>query len=494
MSGKLRWNGALFTQEISEAAGISNNQFLTNMSHEIRTPIIGILGSLDLLEASELNQQQAANISIIRECGEQLLQIADNFLELSKSKSEQIAIDLEPCNLQELCSSSVKRVEVLLRRKGLEFELYIDSLLPAKVMLDKSRVQQLIFNLLDNAIKFTPKGKVELRAKIHPADSSRLLFSISDTGIGIAPSLLNTVFEPFTQLDNSNTRQYGGTGLGLYICRNLAKLMGGEMQLESRLAIGTKASFSLPLIEAEEKLIEAPLELESKNRDDSLLVFNPTRVLLVEDNPLNQRIVGQMLHNYGFDVIMAANGLEALNILQKSPISIILMDMQMPVMDGYETTQHIRQHRKWKEIPIIAITAHSLPGDREKCLACGCSSYIAKPFKASELVQLIKEYIKQDIRESASIQHLIADLLPEFLVMLDEMIDDLETAIKNCDIDNIQATSHDIKGTAGMYGFMKLSQLAADIEQASRSKSLVEIKRVFAGLCQEVEKVKVQVS
>jgi CheY-like chemotaxis protein len=497
MSGRIWWAESSIVQGNGNPADMVKSQFLANMSHEIRTPIIGILGSLDLLEQSDLNHQQAANISVIRECGEQLLQLIDNILDVSKIESDLVAPNLEPCNLGELIMATVDRVDALLKRKGLESKLNIDSRIPAMIMLDRTKLQQVMLNLLYNSIKYTPEGRVELKAKIHPGNSSRLLFSISDTGIGIPSGFLEKVFEPFTQADNSNSRQYGGAGLGLFICKKLLEIMEGEISLNSMPGVGTTVSFSIPLIEVDETEIEAPHELDREqlgNRDDSLLDFIPIRVLLVEDNPLNQKIVGQMLYNYGFEVIMAPNGLEALKILQDKPVNIVLMDMQMPVMDGYEATQFIRQHSKWRDIPIIAITAHSLPGDREKCLACGCTSYIAKPFKAHELVQLMKEYIKRDLKESVSSQRLIAELLPGFLILLDEMIDDLEAAINSRNIDKIQAISHDIKGTAGMYGFMDFSKLAAAIEQASRIKDLTKVKQIFSELYQEVEKVKIQVS
>ncbi|MDD2510105.1 MAG: ATP-binding protein [Syntrophomonas sp.] len=497
MSGRVRRTESSIIQENANFANMAKSQFLSNMSHEIRTPIIGILGSLDLLEQSDLSQQQAANISIIRECGEQLLQIIDNILDVSKIEVGLVTPNLEPCNLHELTLATIERVDTLLKRKGLGFKLNIDSQIPAKLMLDKSKLQQIMLNLLNNSMKFTLEGSIELRAGIHPEDSSRLLFSITDTGIGIPQSFLERLYDPFTQADSSNSRQYGGTGLGLFICKKLLGLMGGEINVSSMPGSGTTFFFSIPLMEADEVELQSQDEFrpeERESREDSLLDFTPIQVLLVEDNPLNQKIVGQMLHNYGFEVIMASNGLEGLRILQDSQVKIILMDMQMPIMDGYEATQFIRQDSKWREIPIIAMTAHSLPGDREKCLACGCTSYISKPFKGNDLVQLMKGYIKRDFKESTSPQHLIAELMPEFITLLDEMIGDLDIAVKNRNIDNIQAISHDIKGTAGMYGFMKVSQLATAIEQASRIKDMQRIKQICSELYQQVEKIKIQVS
>ncbi len=498
MSGDI-WHLDLssLVQEDDYPIDMDKKQLLANMSHEMRTPIIGIMGSLDWLEQSDLNQQQLSNISTIRECSEELLQIIDNILDVSKINAELPSVNLELCHLTDLIVTTVSRVENSFNRKGLDFRLMVDSELPTAIMLDKIKLQKILLNLLYNSIKFTPEGVIELIAKVQPSDPSRLLISIRDTGVAMPVGFLKEAFRPFAQADSSDSRRYRGTGLGLYICKKLVEIMEGEINISSQNGVGTIVHVSLPLKESEEhiaKVQNSPGKEPDNHSDLGALAFTPFQVLLVEDNPLNQRIIGQMLYDHGFEVTMAANGLDALNILQDKQISIVLMDMQMPIMDGYKTSRLIREQNSWKDIPIIAMTAHSLPGDREKCLASGCSSYIAKPFNATELLKVMKEYIRPGFKRISSSQQLINDLLPEFLALLDEMLESLEIAISNRDIADIQSISHDIKGTAGMYGFMEFSRLAKDIELASRIKDLPGIKRIFSELYGEVTKVKIQVS
>lgn len=468
----------------ADLANLSKNQFLTNMTHELRTPMIGILGSSDLLSNTDLNFDQHQHLNTIKECGEQLLNLINDILDLSKIDLGADTLKLNPVNLPQVIRKTVAVLDSNLKVKNLNLDLYIDPAFPPLVCVDELKLRQVITNLLINAIKFTPSGLIDVKAIMETnLQGDFLLFSVQDTGVGIPADKLNSIFNCFTQADSSSCREFGGIGMGLYICERLIGLMDGEIWVNSVENQGTTFAFRIPVntYAGEEKAGNTIYPMDS---DDNLHnFFLPIRILVVEDNELNQKLIVQMLFSYGFEVECVNNGLECLNILQQSNFDLILMDMQMPIMDGYEATGFIRANQLWQHIPIIAITANALSSDREKCLACGCNSYLAKPFKSAELVQEIKnqlntEFVQRPSEASISNQ-LIEDLIPEFMELLKEMLDELQEAITRHDLKNIQYISHSIKGTAGMYGFLQISEIAALIEQASQNQQHHKISQLF---------------
>jgi signal transduction histidine kinase/CheY-like chemotaxis protein len=463
----------------AEYANASKSHFLANTTHELRTPMIGILGSVDLLEHSDLSREQLDNLNTIKECGERLLNIINDILDVSNIETGLLELNPSPSNLYEVFQKTTAIIEADLYSKGLILELDIDKNLPHTVIIDSIKLRQVITNLLYNAVKFTLQGGIKVTASLETTDIERnwLLVSVADTGIGIPEDKLERIFNCFTQVDSSTSRSFGGTGLGLYISKKLVDLMQGEIWVQSQEGEGTTVGFKIPLeihLNVEHEIILAN-NTAIAAVDELSIEFTPITVLLVEDNELNQKLVAQMLINYGFDVITANNGLECLNLLQRKHIDIVLMDMQMPIMDGYEATRIIRANRTWNELPVIAITANSMSNDRDKCLACGCSSYLAKPFKSEALVREIRAYLKNRFIKGKNTdslsQQLIADLLPEFVEMLDEMLNDLKEAIDMKNLEGIKNISHSLKGTAGMYGFIQISELAAYIEKATVDKN-----------------------
>jgi len=477
------------TREQAEAANMAKSQFLANMSHEIRTPMIGILGTVDLLDQDILNPTQIKKLATIRECGEQLLGIINQILDVSKIEIGTITMRPEICDLPDLISRTINTVKPLIRDKGLQIKTHIHPELPDHIMIDVVHFRQILLNLLHNAVKFTVSGEILVNVAIEMGTSRpELMVSVVDTGIGIPLEKAEKIFEPFTQVDDSASREFGGTGLGLYICRNLLNMMGGTIGYQPGDQGGSVFSFCLPIelpaagetdAQAEVACMEAPVLAE-------LLDFKPVHVLVVEDNELNRKIVSQMLQNYGFEVSISENGLECLRLIQEIAFDLVLMDMQMPVMDGYETTAVIRQEFDHQELPIIAMTAHAMAGDREKCLACGCTSYLPKPFKAEKLIEEVVQHLGKGIsprkRPLYPSQQLINDLIPELIHMLKDMIDDLLVAIEFRNLEMIQSISHDIKGTAGMYGFMEISQVASEIELAAREKSSRQLNMLYQQL------------
>jgi K+-sensing histidine kinase KdpD len=489
------------SRQQAQEANMAKNQFLANISHEIRTPMIGILGAVDLLEESNLSHIQQENVRIIRSCGEQLLGLINDILDTSKIELDLMELHPTPCDLLSLFSRLLNNIEPLLNEKGLKIKLNISPNMPVQVLVDETKLQQILTNLFHNAIKFTNRGYIRFTAFLEQVDKvSWLSIAICDTGIGIPDYEVENIFNPFTQVDNSNSRQYGGIGLGLYLCKKLVDLMQGKIQLSSQTGLGTNFLIKIPVDIVSS--LESNYKVSDQYPDDCymdnlLLDFNPTKVLLVEDNELNQKIVYQMLIKYGFEVSLANNGLDCLRIMQKTSYDIILMDMQMPVMDGYEATRMIRQYEDYKNIPIIAMTAYAMAGDREKCLANGCTSYIAKPFKAEQLAREIRQVLgtKNTIKNirNPEFKSFINDLLPEFMPQLAEMIEELKLAVEKHDLSLVKSISHDIKGTAGMYGFTKISNTAAHIEDTARNNTLIEVKSELDKLLELFKQASIQV-
>ncbi len=471
----------------AEAANMAKNQFLTNISHELRTPLIGILGAVELLERSAMDGFETDNIKIISDCGEQLLEIINKILDVSRMGLGTAACQPGECNLRNILNQTLSSVYPAIYEKGLNIEVHIDHSLPDYVAVDHAKLQQILLNILYNAVKFTQQGGINL--KLHytksPA-SSWITISISDTGIGIPEDQLSKIFSPFSQVDNTSSREYQGIGLGLYLCKELVDLMNGELWIESEPNQGSTFYIKFPV----EDIIDQPLpDSEEKTRthdpiNDLLLGFTPVKILVVDDNELTRKIVCQTLHNYGFQTGSAGNGLEGFDMLQKSHYDLVLMDMQMPLRDGYDTTLLIRSHDQFSSLPIIAMTANSANDAREKCLSCGCNAYIAKPFKADELIYEINKCIKDtpDNSDCAAKNDLIAELIPEFLDSLCESIHELDEAVKNNNIQEVKSISHDIKGSAGLYGFHEISHTAARIEQAAGENEPHTITNSFSQL------------
>ncbi|HEX3011640.1 MAG TPA: PAS domain S-box protein [Syntrophomonadaceae bacterium] len=489
-------------RENAETANMAKSQFLANMSHEIRTPMIGILGSVDLL-AEALGGHQAGYLATIRECGEQLLDIINQILDVSKIELGVLEINPEIVDLNDILTRTASIIEPALKDKGLELKL---KLAPDTgfIMVDPLKLRQILLNLLYNAVKFTNEGIITLQADVNPNSEGDtcLTISVTDTGIGVPADQIDSIFAPFTQVDSSYSREHGGTGLGLYLCKKMVDLMKGNIWVSSADGKGTCFSFSVPVtivtpVKDDAESERSNFDSNTVLKDDLLLDFTPVSILVVEDNELNQKIVTKMLLNYGFEAVNVANGLECLNILQHNIFDVILMDMQMPVMDGYEAARSIRKNPAWKGIPIIAMTAHAMNGDREKCLAYGCSSYIAKPFKAEELAAEIKKYLNPSIlknKKPGLTNQLINELLPEFMDILEDMINDLTDAVNKMDLPAIKSISHDIKGTAGMYGFKDISETAGIIENLARENKHQRIQLMSKRLYSLYQQTNIEVS
>jgi len=461
------------------------DRFLSNLTHVLRTPLIGILGSADLLEHSRLDPDQLHLVDDIRDCGETLLNNIDDVLELAKLQGGAVQLDLAPTDLREALPQWVSAFQPLLQKRGFGLDLDLDASLPGKACLDQAKLKRVVGNLLFNLLEHNDLKAIRISARV--VLSPTLPRRLAITYAGIAQPLAATSVVSGSSVTFAAESSLG-LSLGMIVCQHLIELMGGDLHACNRPETGPVFEVTLPLEVDRQGMRPSGYESAGSSAldDEFMASLNPVSILLVDDNELNQKLIGQMLTNYGFQVVTAANGLAALCQMEQKAFDLVLMDMQMPRMDGYEATRRIRENPAWAKIPVIAITANSLSGDRDKCLACGCTSYLAKPFRSEILVREIKyllnnEFMKDKQADLYS-QQIIADLLPEFMEMLEEMLDELREAIKLKNDGAIKHISHSLKGTAGMYGFMKISELALSMERAVADHNYGKL----GSLCQQI--------
>ncbi len=358
--------------------------FLTNMSHEIRTPMNGILGFARLLEGSDLNSEQAEYVNTILKSGDNLLVILNDILDLSKMEAGKLQLEKTDFNLLDVVEASLNMVRPACQDKSLSLECSLDVDLPEVVEGDPVRLSQILNNLLSNAVKFTEKGEINCSISLESVKEKtvEIRFSVKDTGIGIPFRLQEKVFQSFEQASSDTTRRFGGTGLGLSIVRQLVELQGGKIWLESQPGEGSTFSFKIPYSKRSAVKKKKAQVVENKASSSKEL-----KILVVEDNHVNQLLATRVLQKFGYVVELAGNGVEAIKKLEKNThFDLIIMDVQMPEMDGYQTTRYIRSsHSKYRDIPIIAMTAHTIVGELEKCMAAGMTDFVSKPFNPIEL-------------------------------------------------------------------------------------------------------------
>jgi signal transduction histidine kinase len=371
----------------AEQSALIKENFLANMSHEIRTPMNAVIGFTNLLEHTTLDEHQRKFVEAIRLSGENLLTIINDILDYSKIESGMITFEQIPFSVTNVFESLKVLVQSKADSKKLQLSFTVDGRIPSTLLGDPTRLVQVLLNLTDNAIKFTGRGTVDIVATLSSEenDTATVEFSVKDTGKGIPKEKFNLIFDRFTQASPETTRQFGGTGLGLSIAKSLVEQQKGHISLVSELEKGTKFTFVIPYHKTEE--VQKPVAEKSKqipgiNREQ------PLQVLLAEDNKMNQSLVKYVLGKYSMETDVVENGKLAIARLQEKQYDIVLMDIQMPVMDGYEATRLIRNEFK-NNIPIIALTAHAMNEERDKCLALGMNDYISKPFDPNLLYQKI---------------------------------------------------------------------------------------------------------
>lgn len=478
-------------------------QFLANMSHEIRTPMNSILGFTNLLRRTELNQVQRDYVQNIHTAGENLLALVNDILDLSKIEAGMMAVEEVRFSLQSLINSVAAMFREKVREKRLEMFVQLDPNVPDILQGDAVRLTQILVNLLSNAVKFTEHGSLRLEViqlEEQPG-GVKLQFIVADTGIGIAPEKQHQVFERFQQAETETTRRFGGTGLGLSIVRQLVVLLGGTISLESTPGKGSAFFVNLfyKLPDLEQLYSEA---MEAGNDPVSV---QELKVLVAEDNMMNQQLITHLLTSWSIEHDIVNNGAEAVKVLQQQTYSLILMDLQMPEMDGYRATETIRHEMKL-DVPIIAMTAHAMAGEKEKCLQLGMNDYVSKPIKETELYNTIARHahsleprdvttahdqlITLDyLRElSGGDQEFERQILAQFGVQAPEEVAKLEAAWGNRDFDQLRRVAHSLKSTVGYVNLKELQPLLQHIEIQAAAEAEEGVESAIAIVKEQCDK------
>lgn len=472
-------------KKVKEVAQLKEN-FMANMSHEIRTPMNAILGFTNLLQKKNLDTESKQYLNSVQVSGENLLTIINDILDMSKIEAGMMRIESIPFDMWGLVHSVGTMFQEKAKEKGLLLTSVINNDVPEILEGDATRLTQILVNLISNAIKFTNAGTVSIHVSNKESidDTIRICFEIKDTGIGIEEEKLPGIFERFRQAEDSITRKYGGTGLGLSIVKDLINLQSGEITVDSKLNKGTEFRFIIPYKISEREVIVPQTQ---KNISTQQAAFNNVRVLVAEDNKINQSLIQHLLTswNIGFDI--AGNGKEAILNLQNKNYDLVLMDIQMPEMDGYSATQYIRHELK-NNIPVIAMTAHALAGEREKCLDMGMNEYISKPIKEQELYNLINLITTANANEkeqgkNGTYKYLHLEYMREisggnkdyertvtaqFIEMMPEELEKLQAAFAKKDLQGLKRTAHSMKTTISIMGLTEQLQPILDsIEYSS---------------------------
>ncbi|MGA2068956.1 MAG: PAS domain-containing protein [Thermoguttaceae bacterium] len=502
-------------KEAAEAASRAKSEFLANMSHEIRTPMTAILGFSDLLAAPNLScQEQREFLAGIQSNGKALLELIGDILDLSRIEAGRLTLEMTDCPLQQVIDDVLPVVQVRAEQKGLALKVDYAFPLPETIHTDPARLRQVLINLLGNAAKFTEHGaiRVAVRCTRETGGRGRMEFAVSDTGIGIPADKIGELFQPFTQADSSASRRYGGTGLGLAISRRLARALGGDVEVTSRLGEGSTFTLTIDAGSLEGvRILQAPPvpataeeDLSSAEREAPL----HGRVLLADDVPDTCLMLRQIFRGMNLELEIAEDGRLACEMAEESqtagrPYDLILMDIQMPRMNGYEATRWLRRHG-WQG-PIVALTAHALVGDREKCLEAGCDDYLAKPVAANGLRDVLARYLgqaaaaaacpptaPQTARESAGLlqsgildPRKVAVLVAAFRGELPARAQRIDHAFQEHNPTGLFELSHQLKGSAGLYGFDGISETARSI--CDRLRAGGELEELEAAVCELVD-------
>jgi two-component system, sensor histidine kinase and response regulator len=501
-------------QLAADAAMRAKSEFLASMSHEIRTPMHAVLGLTELILDSTLTAEQRRHLEMVRDSGTALLALLNDILDLSTIEADRVELEAIPLDLESLIRSTVNFFAVAGHDRAVAFVVHIGPDVPPLVRGDPTRLRQILTNLLGNAVKFTAQGEVVVSATLDGLENDQAVMrlAVRDTGIGIPQEKIATLFREYSQLDASTTRRYGGTGLGLAIARHLTHKMGGELTVASEVGKGSEFGFILrmPVVPGAASSVTADsMALRSAAADSRL------RILLAEDNAVNQEVAAAMLRKRGHDVTVVDNGLKAVAAATPGAFDVVLMDIHMPEMDGLAATAAIRQRPGGADLPIIALTADALMGERERCLAAGMTDYLAKPFHSHELFAIVetRRTLPDAVRVAAAVQapqvpgppadveafratmrqagaeDAVERILDTFVLDAPGRSAQLAAAITSGRASDIRATAHAYKSAAGCIGARALASILLTIELAGKDGRVDDARALAAGAQSESDAV-----
>ena len=491
------------TEELASArdeaiqATRSKSAFLANMSHEIRTPLTAIIGFTESLQEDDLSAEERVEyLDIINRSSKHLLQIINDILDLSKIEAEKLTVEQLRINPSEIISDVGSLVRLLAEEKRLSINIEYKTPVPELIVSDPIRLKQILINLCNNAVKFTRQGGISIQIGCD-APNELITFKVIDTGIGLSDEQINTLFQAFSQADSSTTRKYGGTGLGLHLSKQLANKLGGDITVKSLPDIGSCFCLSIPTGKLDNVEMMKGSSGTGHSLDKNIPFINKSyvhaRILLAEDNEDNQHYISTLLKTTGADFEIAQNGQEALQMAQQGDFDLILMDMQMPVMNGLDATKQIRKNSFNK--PIIALTANYSNADIKTYLQAGCTAHLAKPIERKLFFETIEKYLDTEYtstihafnssNEADSFDKEIAEALQMFINRLPGMFTAICEKYESRNIDQLKEFVHDLKGTSGNFGYDELFSVSQQMDELLKNDLLAE----FGAILQEAEKI-----